>query len=265
MSESYSGLFNTKRIDYWWVEPFLTAFGFLCFVIYTTWRAFSGVDFVVDNYLSPFYSPLLFHLPGDVTGHSWFGLWPESIPSWFPKSPALFILIFPLSFRMTCYYYRKFYYRSFFLSPPACAVQGVPRKNYKGETGLLIIQNIHRYTLYIAILYIFILYYDGYISLFRNNEFGIGVGSVILILNPTLLAFYAFGCHAFRHLIGGKEDCFSCSAGKEKIKYKIWGKVSILNSQHMLWAWISMIWVALTDLYIMLLSKGIITDYNTWG
>ena len=33
----------------------------------------------------------------------------------------------------------------------------------------------------------------------------------------------------------------------------------------MLWAWVSMIWVALTDLYIMLVSKGIITDYNTWG
>ena len=65
MSEPYSGLFYTKRTDYWWVEPFLTAFGFLSFVVYTTWRAFSGVDFVVENYLSPFYSPLLFHLSGE--------------------------------------------------------------------------------------------------------------------------------------------------------------------------------------------------------
>ena len=71
IAETYSRLFHTKRIDYWWVEPFLTAFGFLCFVVYTTWRAFSGVDFVFENYLSPFYSPLLFHLPNDVTGHSW--------------------------------------------------------------------------------------------------------------------------------------------------------------------------------------------------
>ena len=50
MSETYSRLFHTKRIDYWWVEPFLTAFGFLCFVVYTTWRAFSGMDFVFENY-----------------------------------------------------------------------------------------------------------------------------------------------------------------------------------------------------------------------
>ena len=49
------------------------------------------------------------------------------------------------------------------------------------------------------------------------------------------------------------------------MKYKVWKKVSILNSKHMFWAWLSMIWVALTDLYVMLVSKGIITDYNTWG
>ena len=258
-------LFSTNRTDNWWIEPSLTAFGFLAFVVYTTWRAFSGEYFVEQNYLSPFYSPLLFHLPGDLSGHSWFGVWPTWIPSWIPKSPALFILIFPLSFRMTCYYYRKFYYRSFFLTPPACSVEGIPRNNYKGESGLLVIQNIHRYTLYFAILYIFILYYDGFISLFRDGQFGIGVGSMMLLINPTLLGLYVFGCHAFRHLIGGGGDCFSCPAGNENIKYKAWKKTSILNSQHMLWAWVSMIWVALTDLYIMLVSRGVITDLNTWG
>jgi len=166
---------------------------------------------------------------------------------------------------MTCYYYRKFYYRSFFLSPPGCAVEGIVQKKYKGETGLLIIQNLHRYTLYIAVLYIVILYYDGIHGLFRNGNLGIGVGSVVLLINPTLLAFYTLGCHAFRHLIGGKDDCFSCPAGNETIKYKFWEKVSILNSKHMFWAWVSMIWVALTDLYIMLVSKGILTDLNTWS
>ena len=259
-------LFSTHRSDKWWIEPALTAFGFLAFVIYTTWRALSGVDFHVENYLSPFYSPLLFSSPlGEGFGHSWFGAWPKIIPAWVPPSPAIFILMFPLSFRLTCYYYRKFYYRSFFLTPPACAVQGIPRKNYKGETGLLVIQNLHRQTLYIAILYICVLYYDGFVSLFRNGQPGIGIGSIILILNPTLLAFYTFGCHAFRHLIGGKEDCFSCPSGNEKMKYKVWKKVSILNSKHMFWAWLSMIWVGLTDLYVMLVSKGIIIDYNTWG
>ena len=53
-------VFATHRNDKWWVEPALTAFGFLCFVIYTTWRALSGVDFHYESYLSPFYSPLLF-------------------------------------------------------------------------------------------------------------------------------------------------------------------------------------------------------------
>ena len=199
--------------------------------------------------------------------HSWFGGWPAWIPAWIPESPAIFILIFPLSFRMTCYYYRKFYYRSFFLSPPGCAVEGLVQKNYKGETGLLIIQNLHRYTLYIAVLYIVILYYDGIHGLFRNGKLGIGVGSVILLINPTLLAFYAFGCHAFRHLIGAKEDCFSCTAAieKNKVSYSTWKKISWLNSKHMLWAWLSMIWVGFTDFYIRMCSQGIFTDYNTWN
>ena len=260
-------MFKNNRTDSWWLEPTLTAFGFLSFVIYTTWRALVGTNFVADNYLSPFYSPLLFSSPSkEGIHHAWFGEWPSIIPGWIPESPALFILIFPLSFRMTCYYYRKFYYRSFFLSPPACAVEGIKQKNYKGEGGLLIIQNLHRYTLYIAILYIFILYYDAtFHGLFRNGEFGIGIGTVILFINPTLLAFYTFGCHAFRHLIGGKEDCFTCPIGNESVKHKAWKKVSILNSKHMLWAWVSMIWVALTDLYVMLVSKGIITDLNTWS
>ena len=265
-------LFSTERNDSWWIEPTLTALGFLCFVVYTTWRAFSGTDFVAENYLSPFYSPLLFSALTDGSQmaqnqihHSWFGAWPNWIPSWIPTSPALFILVFPLSFRLTCYYYRKFYYRSFFLTPPACAVEGIPRSNYKGETGLLTIQNIHRYTLYLAILYIGILYYDGFCALFYKGEFGIGVGTIILLINPTLLGFYTFGCHAFRHLIGGSEDCFTCPVGNEKVQYSLWKKVSILNSKHMLWAWVSMVWVGLTDLYIMLVSNGTITDLNTWS
>ena len=258
--------FKTKRTDAWWIEPSLTATGFLCFVFYTTWRAFSGIHFEAENYLSPFYSPLLFSSPSrEGIDHAWFGAWPSIMPEWIPGSPALFILIFPLSFRLTCYYYRKFYYRSFFLSPPGCGVEGIKQKNYKGESGIFTIQNLHRYTLYIAILYVGILYYDAFHGFFRDGEFGVGVGSFILLLNPTLLAFYVFGCHAFRHLIGGKEDCFTCPIGNEKVQHKLWRKVSILNSKHMLWAWISMVWVAITDLYIMLVSKEIITDWNTWS
>ena len=266
-----SSFVDTYRNDRWWLEPLLTGLGFLCFVIYTTWAMFQGNHYYYESYLSPFFSPLLY-VDASVVGsapldHAWLGSWPSWWPSFIPTSPALFILALPLSFRMTCYYYRKFYYRSFFLTPPACGVNPINQKNYKGETSLLIIQNIHRYTLYFAIFYIIVLYYDAYLSFFRHGEFGVGVGSIILLINPTLLACYTFGCHAFRHLIGGKEDCFSCTASieKNKVSYSTWKKVSWLNSKHMLWAWVSMVWVGFTDFYIRMCSQGIFIDYNTWN
>jgi len=276
LGEYKDGLFQTNRSDYWWIEPLLTGFGFLCFVIYTTWAMFqgnyywwSGGSEGFGGYLSPFYSPLLF-IEQNVAGaapiaHAWFGPWPDWMPSLIPVTPAILILAGPLSFRMTCYYYRKFYYRSYFLSPPACSVMGISKKNYKGETALLTIQNIHRLTLYIAIGFVLVLSYDAILSFFRNGKLGIGVGSVILFLNPIFLAGYTFGCHAFRHLTGGHENCFTCPQGKEKIRYKIWQGVTKLNTRHMFWAWISMIWVAFTDIYVRMVSKGIWIDLNSWG
>ena len=167
---------------------------------------------------------------------------------------------------MTCYYYRKFYYRAYFFSPPSCAVDSIPQKKYKGETTLLLFQNLHRYTWYIALVFVLILTYDGIISFFRGGEFGVGVGSVILIINPILLAGYTFGCHAFRHLAGGKLDCFSCPNGRQrKIRYKLWKSISWLNGYHMLWAWVSMIWVAFTDYYVRMVSSVHWIDYDTWG
>ena len=41
------------------------------------------------------------------------------------------------------------------------------------------------------------------------NGFGIGVGSLVLVVNVVLLGGYVFGCHAFRHLIGGTFDQIS--------------------------------------------------------
>ena len=270
------GLFQTHRSDQWWVSPFLTGFGFLCFVIYTTWAMFQGNYYWwsagnqgFGGYLSPFYSPLLF-IEESVAGaaplsHALFGSWPSWMPSLIPVTPAILILAGPLSFRLTCYYYRKFYYRSYFLSPPACAVMGISQKKYKGETALFLIQNLHRYTLYIALGFVFVLSYDAILSFFRNGKFGIGVGSIILLINPILLAGYVFGCHAFRHLTGGHTDCFTCPSGKQKIQYKVWQGVSKLNSRHMFWAWASMIWVAFADIYVRMVSKGYWLDLNTWG
>ncbi|MEC9273422.1 MAG: succinate dehydrogenase, partial [Candidatus Neomarinimicrobiota bacterium] len=206
-------LFNTQRSDRWWFEPLWTGFGFLCFVIYTTWAMLQG-DYYwwsagvegFGGYLSPFYSPLIFINPiangAAPMDHSWFGSWPEWWPNIIPASPAILILAGPLSFRMTCYYYRKFYYRSYFMSPPGCSVKGIRNKKYKGETALLIFQNLHRLTLYIAIGIIFILSYDAILSFFQGGKFGVGVGSIILTINPILLFGYTFGCHALRHLSG---------------------------------------------------------------
>ena len=271
-----NSLFNTQRSDRWWFEPLWTAFGFLCFVIYTTWAMFQG-DYYwwsagvegFGGYLSPFYSPLIFINPiangAAPMDHSWFGSWPEWWPNLIPASPAILILAGPLSFRMTCYYYRKFYYRAYFMSPPGCSVKGIRNKKYKGETALLIFQNLHRFTLYIAIGIIFILSYDAILSFFQGGKFGVGVGSIILTINPILLIGYTFGCHAFRHLIGGKKDCFTCPNGKPAFRFRVWKGASWLNGHHMMWAWISMIWVAFTDIYVRMVSSGYWIDINTWN
>ena len=269
-------LFNTQRTDRWWFEPLWTAIGFLCFVIYTTWAMLQGNYYWwsagvegFGGYLSPFYSPLIFINPiangAAPMDHSWFGSWPEWWPNLIPASPAILILAGPLSFRMTCYYYRKFYYRAYFMSPPGCSVKGIRNKKYKGETALLIFQNLHRFTLYIAIGIIFILSYDAILSFFQGGKFGVGVGSIILTINPILLIGYTFGCHAFRHLIGGQKDCFTCPNGKPTFRYRIWKRVSWLNGHHMIWAWISMIWVAFTDIYVRMVSSGYWIDMNTWN
>lgn len=270
------GFLSTNRTDSWWIEPTLTGLGFIAFVVYTTWSMLQGEYYWwsagqegFGGYLSPFYSPLIFINP-TVAGaapaaHAWLGSFPSWWPSLIPMTPAILILAGPLSFRLTCYYYRKFYYRSFFLSPPGCAIGGVTQKNYSGETVLLVIQNIHRYTLYIAFGIIAVLSYDAVLSFFRDSKLGIGVGSIILLINPILLAGYTFGCHALRHLSGGRMDCFSCPNGKEKFKHKLWKGVSSLNDKHMFWAWISMIWVAFADIYVRMVAMGNWTDFNTWS
>src|ERR1041384_894284 len=144
---------ETGRGDAWWVQP-LVVFAILGgFVVYATWSAFQNAHYSFGNYLSPFYSPELF---GD-SPHAWFGPKPSWFPSFIPFSPALLILWMPGGFRMTCYYYRGAYYKAFWADPPSCAV-GEPRKSYLGENSFpLIIQNIHRYFLYIAVLFLFML------------------------------------------------------------------------------------------------------------
>jgi hypothetical protein len=260
-----SGFAATRRKDLWWIYPAAVLLGLSAFIVYATWAALQGAHYFAGPYLSPFYSPVLYtdlsaagHAPLE---HAWFGRWPGWWPAWIPASPAILILIFPGIFRVTCYYYRKAYYRAFAGTPPACAVGALPRRNYRGETGLLIFQNLHRYALYFALAYIVILTYDAVTAYFYNGEFGIGVGSLVLTANVILLGSYTFGCHSLRHLVGGSSDCLACS----RLRYGTWRKVSLLNRGHMTWAWLSLIWVGFSDLYVRMVSMGIWQDLNTWG
>ena len=153
---------ETTRRDTWWLQPSLVFLGLSTFIVYATWAAFQGDHFEYGPYLSPFYSPLLF---GD-SPHAWFGPNPTWWPAAIPFSAALLILWAPGGFRFTCYYYRGAYYKSFWADPPACTV-GEPRKTYLGERSFpLVLQNIHRYFLYLGILFIGILTFDA-IKAFR--------------------------------------------------------------------------------------------------
>ena len=264
-----TGRAGTLRKDAWWQGPAATVVVLSTFIVYATWAAFQGAHYWADPYLSPFYSPSVFidpSAPGSapIGGfHGWFGEFPAWWPAFLPASPAFIILIFPGLFRGTCYYYRKAYYRGFAGSPPGCAVNPLPKRRYLGETGLLVIQNLHRYALYLAIPFIFFLSYDAIAAFSKDGELGIGVGTIILTINAVLLACYTFGCHSFRHLVAGHDDCMSC--GQETAKYGAFKKISWLNERHMNFAWASLIWVGFTDVYVRLVSMGVITDLNTWS
>jgi hypothetical protein len=246
MSESQSavtvGLGSTMRRDPWWLEilPVIAVLG--GFGIYATLRAFEGANYAWGPYLSPFYSPLI-----------------DEHHTWWKFSPAILILGGPLGFRATCYYYRKAYYRAFFLDPPACAVNE-HRHSYRGETKFpFILQNLHRFFLYLSFVFLAFLWYDAIVAFRFDGGFGIGVGSLILLGNIILLTGYSLGCHSLRHLAGGKLDCFSChSFGKSR--YKGWRFLTYLNERHMFFAWMSLLSVGFADFYVRLVATGAIRD-----
>ena len=261
-----SGFGKTHRTDNWRLGPMVTFSVITAAIIYITWAALQGVHYLAGPYLSPLYSPLLFSHPDAhpmITEHAWFGTWPSWWPSFLPASPALLILAAPGAFRFTCYYYRKAYYRAFAGSPPGCAVGPLAKRTYNGETKLMLLQNLHRYALYLALVYVIILYYDAFAALRLNGQWGIGVGTIILFVNATLIAGYTFGCHSFRHLIGGRQDCMTCDSAPTAA-YKAWRGATWFNTRHMRFAWLSLIWVCWTDLYVRLVAMGKITDLNTW-
>ena len=244
---------KTLRKDKWWLQPLFTSIGLGLFVVYGIWAAFRNGNYFAGamgrNYLSPFYSPCVTH-----------GCQYTTVPivgSWYNISPAIIILIFPMGFRMSCYYYRKAYYRSFWFSPPACAVSE-PHKKYSGESKFpLILNNIHRYFWYAAVVFGVVLTIDA-VNAFRfpNNQIGMGLGTVVLVINAVLIWLYTLSCHSCRHLTGGKLNLFS----KAPIRLWFWKKVSKINPHHQLFAWLSLIWIAFTDFYVYMVASNMIHD-----
>jgi hypothetical protein len=242
---------RTLRTDRWWLQPLLTVVALVAFVVYSSARAFENANYYAAPYISPFYSPCITtrcegsHFPQLFAGPAFI-------------SPALYILVIPLGFRLTCYYYRKAYYRSFWLSPPACAV-AEPHATYSGETRFpLVFQNAHRYFFYLGLVFNVILTYDAVLA-FRNEQdewFHMGLGTLVLLANATLLWLYSLSCHSCRHAVGGRLKHFSA----HPVRYRAWTLVSRLNGRHMQLAWVSLAGVALTDLYVRLLATGAITD-----
>ncbi|MQY23999.1 hypothetical protein NRB20_71320 [Nocardia sp. RB20] len=264
VSESGAGVFGrgrasipdrTLRTDNWWLQPTLTVLGLAAFVIYATVRAFwRGAYWVSDyHYLTPFYSPCV--STSCAEGSSHFGHWFGALPSWIPL--GFLALPFLLLFRLTCYYYRKAYYRSVWFSPPACAV-AEPHAKYTGETRLpLIIQNAHRYFFYIAVIVSLINTYDAIMAFHgKNGGFGFGLGNIILVANVVLLWAYTVSCHSCRHITGGRLKHFSA----HPVRYWIWTQVSKLNTRHMQLAWTTLASLAITDFYVMLVASGTLTD-----
>jgi len=238
----------------WWIYPLLVFLGLSTFLVYATWAAFQGEHYTFGPYLSPFYSPLLF----GGGPHAWFGPKPGWWPGALPFSAALLILWAPGGFRFTCYYYRGAYYKAFWADPPGCTV-GEPRKSYWGERSFpLVMQNIHRYFLYLGLLFIVILSYDAITSYQFADGFGVGVGSLVITINTILLASYTFSCHSLRHLVGGRKDEVSGNA----LRSGCYAACSSLNRRHQVFAWLSLCSVGFADIYVRLCSMGIWTDYR---
>ncbi len=247
---------DTSRPDNWWIQPLAVFLGFSAFIVYSTWAALQGSNYMAGPLLSPMYSPLIYGPESVAWIHG------TGVPSWFPSflpfSAAMLILWAPGGFRFTCYYYRGAYYKAFWQDPPNCAV-GEPRKSYLGERSFpLIFQNIHRYFLYLAILFIFLLARDVYEATKFDNGFGVSVGTLVLALNVVLLGSYTFGCHSFRHLVAGMKDRFS----EAPVRKKVYDCVSCLNARHMRFAWFSLFWVGFSDLYVRMCAMHIWTDYR---
>ena len=236
------GRSRRARKDRWWLPPLATGLGLAAFGVYAFVAAVLGDNYRYTDggadYLSPFYSPDLSGL--DVPFSSAFlVLGPARLPG--------DVLLLPQGVLPG-------------VLPLAARLRGRRRAQgrYRGEAALpYVLMNAHRYFLYLATIVLGFLWYDAVRAFFFDGSFGVGVGSLVLLANAVLLSLFTFGCNSVRHLVGGRMDCFSCSANA-RVRHKLWRRVGVLNGRHMEWAWISLVWVAVADLYVRLLAGGVV-------
>lgn len=243
------GFGETTRLDDWWSSALGVGFWLAVLVLYSVfsavlWKPLFGAPYEVDGYTSPFFFPL-FRDVGLPLG----------------LSPAILTLWIPVGFRVTCYYFRRAYYRAYLADPPACAV-GEPtiHRRYRLETAFpFILQNLHRFFLYLAIVLLAIHWVEVLGSFIADGRLRLGLGNGILLTDTVLLTGYVSSCHSLRHLVGGRLDCFSCSRAN-RTRHSAWKRLSGLNERHMVWAWASLVSVVVADLYIHLLALGVLPD-----
>ena len=210
----------TQRRDSWWAGPLATGLGLGAFIVYATFRVFHNRYYQlpwppieianappadVSALISPFYSPLIVCHPADL----------DFAGIAHPLGPG--------GFRVTCYYYRKAYYRpSFSIRPPApwASRRG---HSYRGETRLLFFQKSHRYFLYFALVFLVLLTIDVSVRCLpaRLERFGISVGDAGAGGQRHAADAVHASCHSLRHLVGGNIDCFSCVAFGQA-RYQAW-------------------------------------------
>ncbi len=251
---------RTLRTDRWWQAPLITAVLLTLWVAYATVRVFTQRAYFVEryHYLSPFTSPCV--TASCPSAARDLGTWLPHFPPFLPF--GVLFLPFLLGFRVTCYYYRRAYYRAFWQSPPACAV-AEPHGKYSGETRFpLIIQNLHRYFFGAAVLLSLVNTWDA-IRAFQGKTggIGLGLGTLIMVANVVLLWAYTVSCHSCRHIVGGRLRSFS----RHPIRYRAWTFVSKLNAKHMQLAWTTLATLLITDGYIALVSAGVFGDLRIYN
>jgi hypothetical protein len=119
-----------------------------------------------------------------------------------------------------------------------------------------VVNNLHRYFWYAGVLIAVVLTYDTVVAFRFSDGWGVGLGSLIFLLNAAAFWLYSLSCHSCRHAVGGRLKHFK----RHPLRYRFYNLVSKLNHHHPAFAWISLPAMVFTDLYVRLVASGVVTD-----